>query len=182
MREGQKFERKIRSLVRDESGFTCEKRDVFGGSGNIWEVDGVIFAGESPVSYLEIKYVGGKSSYTTQLKLAFAQLADFSYANIPGAVVVPDKRNTGEKDWESYLATIGCVLIDERTFGDFIDSLQDFPTAPEASDPLEDFISDAVTENLGDEDIRFPTQNHGMTEKQKRLRDIGEKYSEENRE
>lgn len=155
MRPGMRFERKIRRRVRDESGFTCEKRKVIGQSGNIWEVDGVIFKGDSPVSYLEVKYIGERSSYPTQYRLALAQLTDFRYSSVPGAVIVPEKRNPGNKNWEDYLATIGCVLIGENQLGDFLDSLIDFPTAPEASDPLEDFISERVWENVGDEPLKF---------------------------
>lgn len=179
MRPGARFERKIRNRIRDESGFTCEKRDVIGESGNIWEVDAVIFNNDSAISYIEVKYVGKNSSYDTQYRLALAQLADFRYSNVPGAVVVPHKKSPGKKDWEDYLATIGCVLIDETSLGNYLDALQEFPTAPDTDDPLENFISEKVWENVGNEPLQLAEQNTNKpNETVERLQDIYDKFSD----
>lgn len=180
-RPGRQFEKKIYAKIRDKSGLTCNpQRKVIGESGTVWRVDAVLFRGNEPVTYLEIKYVGEKSSYETQYKLAFAQLADFSYSNIPGAVIVPEKRHPGNKKWESYFATIGCRIISQQKLKYFLATLQDFPTAPETSDPLEEYISEEVQENLGDEPLRLTEEEPEPDNEQvERLQDIWENVNQD---
>lgn len=157
MSRGRAFERYVRDRIENMSKLVCEReRRVIGKSGSVWEVDGILFDGDEPVAYLEFKHIGGRSSYETQYKLAFSQMADFVYAKIPGAVIVPEKRKPGNKRWENFFATIGCVLIGEDELGDFVDALQSFPTNPETNDPLQNFISGDVWENSGTEQLRVP--------------------------
>ncbi|MFC7059181.1 hypothetical protein [Halovenus salina] len=154
--EWKKFEREIKHTVRDDSGLTYNaQRKVIGESGTRWRVDGVLFENEDPVSYLEVKYIGSNSDAETQYKLAFAQMADFRYADIPGAVVVPQKYHPGNKNWDEYFATIGCVLIGKEHLHDFIDSLQTFPNDISSRELIEEYVSTSVWDNLGEEQLKL---------------------------
>jgi hypothetical protein len=116
--------------VRDElesHGYRTKKKEAIGISGNRWELDAIAYSENgSPVAYFEVKDTSedaAKQTYRNHMIRAVAELTDFREEDVPGAVVVPKKRDFGNKDWDALFESIGCVLIEETELSDFISSL-----------------------------------------------------------
>jgi hypothetical protein len=121
------YEQKIHDKIR-QHGYNPRKIDKEGMSGNKWEVDAWVQADDgSPVAYFEIKNTSSegtaKSSYTTQMKRAVAQVIDFRGRDIPGCVLVPQKRDFGNRNWDALFESINCSFIEENELPEFLSEL-----------------------------------------------------------
>jgi len=120
----------LEQRVRDEiqqHGFDTKKIEQQGISGNTWELDAVAYSDDgSPVAYFEVKDTSedaAKQTYRNHMIRAVAELTDFRNEKVPGAVVVPKKREFGNKDWDALFDSIGCKLIEEKELSEFLSKL-----------------------------------------------------------
>jgi hypothetical protein len=120
------LEQKVRREL-EENGYDARKDQVQGISGNTWELDAIALSEDgSPVAYFEIKDTSedaAKQTYRNHMIRAAAELMDFRDEDIPGAVVVPKKRDFGNKDWDALFNSIGCELIEEKDLSEFINGI-----------------------------------------------------------
>jgi len=120
-------EKRIHNKI-EKHGYEPAKVEKEGISGNEWEVDAWVQADDgSPVAYFEIKTSSEedneKSTYRTKMKRAVAQLTDFRDRDIPGCVVVPQKRDFGNRDRDALFASINCTFIEEKELPEFLSAL-----------------------------------------------------------
>lgn len=121
------LEERVRHKIR-EHGFEVKKIREEGQSGNSWELDAVAYRKDgSPVAYFEVKDIGvdsSKATYRNQMQRAITQVADFRSEEVPGAVVVPHKRDFGNKDWGALLETLDCTFLEEAELDQFLANLE----------------------------------------------------------
>ena len=114
------LEQRVRDEIR-EHGYKTRKIREEGISGNTWELDAVAYSNNgSPVAYFEVKDASediAKQTYRNHMVRAVAELTDFRNVEFPGYVVVPQKREFGNKDWDALFESINCALIEERSSG-----------------------------------------------------------------
>lgn len=122
----KRLEQRVRDKI-EEHGYSVKKVREEGISGNTWELDAVAYSSDgSPVAYFEVKDASediAKQTYRNHMTRAVAELIDFREEDIPGAVVVPQKREFGNKDWDALFESINCTLIDERQLSEFLSRL-----------------------------------------------------------
>lgn len=120
------LEQRVRDEI-EEHGYSVKKVHEEGISGNTWELDAVAYSSDgSPVAYFEVKDASeniAKQTYRNHMTRAVAELIDFREEGIPGAVVVPQKREFGNKDWDALFESINCALIEERELPEFLSRL-----------------------------------------------------------
>ncbi|WP_418284855.1 hypothetical protein [Halorubrum sp. DTA46] len=120
------LEQRVRGKI-EEHGYSAKKVREEGISGNTWELDAVAYSSDgSPVAYFEVKDASediAKQTYRNHMTRAVAELIDFREEGIPGAVVVPQKREFGNKDWDALFESINCTLIEERELPEFLSRL-----------------------------------------------------------
>lgn len=120
------LEQRVRDEIR-RSGYDTKKVQNEGISGNTWELDAVAYSSEgSPVAYFEVKDASegiAKQTYRNHMTRAVAELTDFRNEDVPGAVVVPKKREFGNKDWEALFESINCTLLEEDDLPEFLSNL-----------------------------------------------------------
>ena len=123
----ENFEEKIRTRI-EESGHECKKKRLTGKSGNSWELDGVVRdSDENIIGILEVKSHDPsttKDAYRDHMKRAAAELADFRDMDVPVALVISDKRDFGNRDWDRYFESIGAMLIDEDGLSRFLERIE----------------------------------------------------------
>jgi hypothetical protein len=124
--------RGLEQRVRDEIqqyGYEAKKVREEGISGNTWELDAVAYSSDgSPVAYFEVKDASediAKQTYRNHMVRAVAELTDFRNEEIPGAVIVPKKREFGNKDWDALFESINCELIEEKELSEFLSHLDE---------------------------------------------------------
>ena len=122
------LERRVRDEIR-EHGYDVKKTREDGISGNTWELDAVAYSTDGqPVAYFEVKDASvdtAKSTYRNHMTRAAAELVDFRNEDVPGAVIVPQKREFGNKDWESLFESINYTLIEESELSEFLSTLDE---------------------------------------------------------
>lgn len=120
------LEQRVRDKI-EEYGYMGKKVSEEGISGNTWELDAVAYSSDgSPAAYFEVKDASediAKSTYRNHMTRAVAELIDFREQDIPGAVVVPQKREFGNKDWDALFESINCTLIEEKELPEFLSRL-----------------------------------------------------------
>lgn len=120
------LEQRVRDKI-EEHGYSVKKVSEEGISGNTWELDAVAYSSDGfPVAYFEVKDASediAKQTYRNHMTRAVAELIDFREEDIPGAVVVPQKREFGNKDWDALFESINCTLIEERELPEFLSRL-----------------------------------------------------------
>jgi len=120
------LEQRVRDKIEGH-GYSVKKVREEGISGNTWELDAVAYSSDgSPLAYFEVKDASediAKQTYRNHMTRAVAELIDFREEDIPGAVVVPQKREFGNKDWDALFESINCTLIDERQLSEFLSRL-----------------------------------------------------------
>jgi hypothetical protein len=119
---GEQFERGIREEIRRETSYRCEKKTVSGESGNLWELDGIIYNGNDAVGFFEAKDTNSTSqTYTNQMKRAYTIMGEFRNEDALGAVIVPEKQGSSKgKNWEAFFDSVGSLLIERNQLHDFI--------------------------------------------------------------
>jgi hypothetical protein len=121
------LEQRVREKI-EEYGYSAKKVREKGISGNTWELDAVAYSSDgSPVAYFEVKDASediAKQTYRNHMTRAVAELIDFREEDISGAVVVPKKREFGNKDWDALFESINCTLIEERELPEFLSRLE----------------------------------------------------------
>lgn len=189
-RAGLNYEQAIRDYINSNSGLTARKRKVIGWSGEEYEVDAVIYSSGEPVAYTEMKYHSpgaDKRSFENSIKRAIAQLCDFRYSKLPGALIVPRKKNTPQQSPDSRLGAIGCLFVESgyissnnephHDIGDFLDSIQDFPPEPQPK-LLEEYFDEITVRGIYD-GLFFPSNSHQLSDKEvpsDSLKTIADKY------
>jgi len=122
------LEQRIRDKIQ-EQGYDVKKTRVEGISGNTWELDAIAFSTDGqPVAYFEVKDPSEdipKQTYRNHMTRAVAQVIDFRNEDVPGAVVVPQKREFGNKNWDALFESINCKLIEEKELPQFLSTLEE---------------------------------------------------------
>jgi hypothetical protein len=122
----RELEQRVRDKI-EEHGYSGKKVREEGISGNTWKLDAVAYSSDdSPVAYFEVKDASediAKQTYRNHMTRAVAELVDFRDEDIPGAVVVPQKREFGNKDWDALFESINCTLIEEKELPEFLSKL-----------------------------------------------------------
>jgi hypothetical protein len=189
-RIGLKYEKAIRDYINSNSGLTASKRKVIGWSGEEYEVDAVIYSSGEPVAYTEMKYHGAgkdKRSFENSIKRAIAQLCDLRYSKLPGALIVPRKKKTPQQSPDARLGAIGCLFVESgyidknndprHDIGDFLDSIQDFPTESQPN-ALEDYFDKITVRGIYD-GLFFPGDSHQIDDQEvlsDSLKHLADKY------
>ena len=123
----ENFEQKVRTRI-EESGYECRKDRLTGKSGNSWELDGVVRdSADKVIGILEVKDHDPsttKDAYRDLMKRAAAELADFRDMDVPVALVISNKRDFGNRDWDRYFESIGAILIEEEDLSRFLERIE----------------------------------------------------------
>jgi hypothetical protein len=123
----ESFEQNIRARI-EESEYECRQERLTGESGNLWELDGVIRdSGGKVIGLLEVKDHDPsttKDAYRDHMKRAAAELADFRDMEVPVALVISNKRDFGNRDWDRYFESIGAMLLEESDLPRFLERLE----------------------------------------------------------
>jgi len=117
---------RIREKIVERTRFDCRQPAAEGLSGNEWELDGVILDEQrTPKGYFlvpEIPPTPTVGEYETELREAFVIAAEFRREDVPGGVIVPEKLDTGARDWEALFESVDCQLLSETELDAFIDN------------------------------------------------------------
>jgi hypothetical protein len=63
-----------------------------------------------------------KAEYETKLRRTFVTATEFRKEDVPGGVIVSEKIETGETDWEALFESVDCQLISESELDAFLDN------------------------------------------------------------
>jgi hypothetical protein len=124
---GDRLATEVRHRIIDETGYECRQPVAEGYSGNEWELSGVVLGdGNEPKGYFVVPKLASNPSqgtYESELRKAFVIAAEFRNEEVPGAVVVPSKRDETETDWETLFESVDCKLVAEADLDEFVDEL-----------------------------------------------------------
>jgi len=125
--EYDNFEQHVRDTLAEATGYTCTKQYEVGKSGNRWKVDCVLLDDHDlRKGYVEVKETSrssNRSTYINHMRRAYAEMGDFRQFDVPKAVVVADKWDTGGTDWDAMLDSIDCMLVDVEEIDRFVAEL-----------------------------------------------------------
>jgi len=121
------FEQHVRDTLAETTGYTCKKQHEVGKSGNRWKVDCVLLDDRGlRKGYVEVKETSrssNRSTYINHMRRAYAEMGDFRQIDVPKAVVVADKWDSGGTDWDAMMDSIDCMLIDVDEIERFVSVL-----------------------------------------------------------
>lgn len=192
---GLDYERAVRRHINSNSGLNAHKGTVIGWSGEEYEVDAVIYDQNEPIAYAEMKYHSGsadKRSFENSIKRAIAQLTDLRYSKLPGAVIVPRKKRSPQQSYDARFGAIGCLLVQSgylnkghdphEDIGDFLDSVQEFPTQSQPK-VLEEYFG-TITVRGTYNGLFFPGDNRDLDNQEPisdSLKQIADKYFDDDK-
>jgi len=189
-RLGLEYERAVRRHIDSKSGLKAKEKTAVGWSGEEYNVDAVIYDGSDPVAYVEVKYHSAgadRRSFENSIKRAIAQLADLRYSKLPGAVIVPRRKNSPQQSHEARLGAIGCCRVESGyinndnephpDLGNFLDSIQKFPSHSQPK-VLEEYFDTITVRGLYD-GLFFPKDDIELDDQEptsENLSRIADKY------
>jgi hypothetical protein len=124
---GEQLTTEVRHRIISETGLECRQPVAEGYSGNEWQLSGVVLDDEkTPQGYFVVPKLSAspaQATYESELQRAFVIAAEFRKEQVPGAVIVPNRRSEGDTDWEQLFDSVDCMLLEESELHEFIDEL-----------------------------------------------------------
>lgn len=132
------FEELVREMIRQQTGFDCEKKQVLGRSGNHYEVDAVpLIKGRQNERYLHLINIKdtiiadtNNSTWYNHVDRAHARMDEVGGDFIPKSLVLREFSDVGDRSFKAEFASIGARLIDIESFGTLIEEIELFAENP----------------------------------------------------
>lgn len=134
----QDFEGLVRTMISEETGYTCEKRNVLGRSGNHYEVDAVpMIEGRQTDRYLHLVNIKdtavaetNNSTWYNHVDRAHARMDEVGGDFLPKSLVLREFSDVGDRSFEAEFASIGARIVDISSFGALIEEIELFADNP----------------------------------------------------
>ena len=132
------FEGLVRTMIVEETGFACEKRNVLGRSGNHYEVDAVpIIKGRQNDRFLHLINIKdtkvaetNNSTWYNHVDRAHARMDEVGGDFVPKSLVLREFSDVGDRSFKAEFASIGARIIDIKMFGALIEEIELFAEKP----------------------------------------------------
>ena len=132
------FETLVREMVKQETGYSCEKRNVLGRSGNHYEVDAVpLIEGRQNERFLHLINVKdtktaetNNSTWYNHVDRAHARMDEVGGDFLPKSLVLREFTDIGDRSFRAEFASIGARIIDIESFGILIEEIERFGENP----------------------------------------------------
>lgn len=132
------FEGLVRTMIVEETGYACEKRNVLGRSGNHYEVDAVpMIQGRQNDRFLHLINIKdtkvaetNKSTWYNHVDRAHARMDEVGGDFVPKSLVLREFSDVGDRSFKAEFASIGARIIDIETFGALIEEIELFAEKP----------------------------------------------------
>jgi hypothetical protein len=132
------FEELVRTIISEETGYACEKRNVLGRSGNHYEVDAVpMVKGRQNDRFLHLINIKdtkiaetNKSTWYNHVDRAHARMDEVGGDFVPKSLVLREFSDVGDRSFRAEFASIGARIIDIESFGTLIEEIELFKEDP----------------------------------------------------